>query len=91
MLIITQLFIMIQIKSLGAKAGVVLNPATPLSTIEYVLDGKVYPFFPLLVFWLLMFNMVYILPPKNSSNLNDSYYDSGVINIHKRKYNNVFN
>ncbi|KAJ6970291.1 hypothetical protein NC653_034781 [Populus alba x Populus x berolinensis] len=26
------------IKSLGAKAGVVLNPATPLSTIEYVLD-----------------------------------------------------
>ena len=29
-----------QIKSLGAKAGVVLNPATPLSTIEYVLDGK---------------------------------------------------
>ncbi|KAL0355541.1 UNVERIFIED_CONTAM: Ribulose-phosphate 3-epimerase, chloroplastic [Sesamum radiatum] len=27
-----------QIKSLGAKAGVVLNPATPLSTIEYVLD-----------------------------------------------------
>lgn len=31
-----------QIKSLGAKAGVVLNPATPLSTIEYVLDGKYY-------------------------------------------------
>ncbi|CAA6661335.1 unnamed protein product [Spirodela intermedia] len=27
-----------QIKSLGAKAGVVLNPATPLSAIEYVLD-----------------------------------------------------
>ncbi|XWS37326.1 hypothetical protein CRYUN_Cryun19dG0033400 [Craigia yunnanensis] len=27
-----------QIKGLGAKAGVVLNPATPLSTIEYVLD-----------------------------------------------------
>ncbi|XP_022949555.1 ribulose-phosphate 3-epimerase, chloroplastic [Cucurbita moschata] len=27
-----------QIKSLGAKAGVVLNPATSLSTIEYVLD-----------------------------------------------------
>lgn len=27
-----------QIKSLGAKAGVVLNPATPLSCIEYVLD-----------------------------------------------------
>lgn len=27
-----------RIKSLGAKAGVVLNPATPLSTIEYVLD-----------------------------------------------------
>ncbi|WVZ09280.1 hypothetical protein V8G54_013810 [Vigna mungo] len=26
------------VKSLGAKAGVVLNPATPLSTIEYVLD-----------------------------------------------------
>ena len=31
---------MIQIKSLGAKAGVVLNPATSLSTIEYVLDGE---------------------------------------------------
>ncbi|PHT47719.1 hypothetical protein CQW23_11927 [Capsicum baccatum] len=28
-----------QIKSLGAKAGVVLNPATPLTTIEYVLDA----------------------------------------------------
>uniref|UniRef100_A0A0D6QRS8 ribulose-phosphate 3-epimerase n=1 Tax=Araucaria cunninghamii TaxID=56994 RepID=A0A0D6QRS8_ARACU len=27
-----------QIKGLGAKAGVVLNPATPLSCIEYVLD-----------------------------------------------------
>ncbi|KAG6584473.1 Ribulose-phosphate 3-epimerase, chloroplastic, partial [Cucurbita argyrosperma subsp. sororia] len=27
-----------QIKSLGAKAGVVLNPATSLTTIEYVLD-----------------------------------------------------
>jgi ribulose-phosphate 3-epimerase len=27
-----------QIESLGAKAGVVLNPATPLSDIEYVLD-----------------------------------------------------
>ncbi|CAO2818561.1 unnamed protein product [Amaranthus hypochondriacus] len=27
-----------QIKSSGAKAGVVLNPATPLSAIEYVLD-----------------------------------------------------
>ncbi|KAF5734684.1 Ribulose-phosphate 3-epimerase chloroplastic [Tripterygium wilfordii] len=27
-----------QIKSLGVKAGVVLNPATPLSAIEYVLD-----------------------------------------------------
>lgn len=31
---------MIQIKSLGAKAGVVLNPATSLSQIEYVLDGE---------------------------------------------------
>ncbi|CAL5441730.1 unnamed protein product [Camellia sinensis] len=30
-----------QIKSLGAKAGVVLNPATPLNTIEYVLDDKI--------------------------------------------------
>lgn len=29
-----------QIKSLGAKAGVVLNPATPLTAIEYVLDGN---------------------------------------------------
>ncbi|KAF2600186.1 hypothetical protein F2Q68_00012468 [Brassica cretica] len=27
-----------QIKSLGAKAGVVLNPATSLSAIEYILD-----------------------------------------------------
>uniref|UniRef100_A0A2P2MAP2 ribulose-phosphate 3-epimerase n=1 Tax=Rhizophora mucronata TaxID=61149 RepID=A0A2P2MAP2_RHIMU len=27
-----------QIKGLGAKAGVVLNPATPLSAIEYALD-----------------------------------------------------
>lgn len=27
-----------QIKSLGAKAGVVLNPGTPLAAIEYVLD-----------------------------------------------------
>ncbi|KAL0909144.1 hypothetical protein M5K25_023676 [Dendrobium thyrsiflorum] len=27
-----------QIKSLGAKAGVVLNPATPLSALEYLLD-----------------------------------------------------
>ncbi|VFQ74670.1 unnamed protein product [Cuscuta campestris] len=27
-----------QIKSLGAKAGVVLNPSTPLTAIEYVLD-----------------------------------------------------
>nr|XP_023873792.1 ribulose-phosphate 3-epimerase, chloroplastic [Quercus suber]POE84165.1 ribulose-phosphate 3-epimerase, chloroplastic [Quercus suber] len=27
-----------QIKSLGAKAGVVLNPGTPLTAIEYVLD-----------------------------------------------------
>ncbi len=28
-----------QIKELGAKAGVVLNPATGLSTIDYVLEG----------------------------------------------------
>ncbi|OIW19637.1 hypothetical protein TanjilG_18447 [Lupinus angustifolius] len=27
-----------QVKSLGAKAGVVLNPGTPLSAIEYILD-----------------------------------------------------
>lgn len=27
-----------QIKDLGAKAGVVLNPGTPLDSIEYVLD-----------------------------------------------------
>ncbi|KAL6614329.1 hypothetical protein ACP70R_001935 [Stipagrostis hirtigluma subsp. patula] len=27
-----------QVKRLGAKAGVVLNPATPLTTIDYVLD-----------------------------------------------------
>ena len=27
-----------QIKDLGAKAGVVLNPGTSLDTIEYVLD-----------------------------------------------------
>lgn len=30
----------LQIKDLGAKAGVVLNPGTPLDAIEYVLDGK---------------------------------------------------
>lgn len=29
-----------QIKSLGAKAGVVLNPGTPLTAIDYVLDGE---------------------------------------------------
>ncbi|KAF3774243.1 Ribulose-phosphate 3-epimerase [Nymphaea thermarum] len=29
-----------QVKSLGAKAGVVLNPGTPLSAIEYVLDAS---------------------------------------------------
>ena len=29
-----------QIKDLGCKAGVVLNPGTPLSAIEYVLDGR---------------------------------------------------
>lgn len=29
-----------QIKSLGAKAGVVLNPGTPLTAIEYILDGE---------------------------------------------------
>lgn len=34
------LFSIFQIKGLGAKAGVVLNPATPLTTIEYVLDCK---------------------------------------------------
>jgi len=27
-----------RIKSLGAKAGIVLNPATPLSCIEYALN-----------------------------------------------------
>jgi ribulose-phosphate 3-epimerase len=27
-----------QIKDLGCKAGIVLNPATPLSSIEYVID-----------------------------------------------------
>lgn len=32
------MFSHLQIKSLGAKAGVVLNPGTPLSAIEYVLD-----------------------------------------------------
>jgi len=32
------------VKSLGAKAGVVLNPGTPLSAIEYVLDGEPFPF-----------------------------------------------
>uniref|UniRef100_M4D902 Ribulose-phosphate 3-epimerase n=1 Tax=Brassica campestris TaxID=3711 RepID=M4D902_BRACM len=33
-----------QIKSLGAKAGVVLNPGTPLSAIEYVLEGEFFFF-----------------------------------------------
>ncbi|WZY79559.1 hypothetical protein YC2023_025943 [Brassica napus] len=32
-----------QIKSLGANAGVVLNPETPLNAIEYILDGGVTP------------------------------------------------
>lgn len=39
---------LLQIKSLGAKAGVVLNPGTPLSTIEYVLDGDFFFSFRLL-------------------------------------------
>ncbi|KAK6128139.1 hypothetical protein DH2020_038117 [Rehmannia glutinosa] len=30
-----------QVKSLGAKAGVVLNPGTPLTSIDYVLDGNI--------------------------------------------------
>lgn len=29
---------MLQIKDLGCKAGVVLNPGTPLSALEYVLE-----------------------------------------------------
>ena len=29
---------LLQIKDLGCKAGVVLNPATPLSSIEHVLS-----------------------------------------------------
>lgn len=33
---------LLQIKSLGAKAGVVLNPGTPLTAIEYVLDGNIH-------------------------------------------------
>nr|XP_023873807.1 ribulose-phosphate 3-epimerase, chloroplastic-like [Quercus suber] len=35
---LTVFFLITQIKSLGAKAGVVLNPGTPLTAIEYVLD-----------------------------------------------------
>ncbi|BBH03975.1 D-ribulose-5-phosphate-3-epimerase [Prunus dulcis] len=35
-----------QIKSLGAKAGVVLNPGTPLTAIEYVLDGNIVMLLP---------------------------------------------
>lgn len=37
----TLIVLLIQIKSLGAKAGVVLNPGTPLTAIEYILDGKI--------------------------------------------------
>lgn len=37
---LTVFFLITQIKSLGAKAGVVLNPGTPLTAIEYVLDGE---------------------------------------------------
>lgn len=33
-------YALVQIKSLGAKAGVVLNPGTSLAQIEYVLDCK---------------------------------------------------
>lgn len=37
---LTVFFLITQIKGLGAKAGVVLNPGTPLTAIEYVLDGE---------------------------------------------------
>jgi len=50
------------VKSLGAKAGVVLNPGTPLSAIEYILDGE--PF--LLPFACLLFFSLY---NKNISDL----------------------
>lgn len=52
--------ILFQIKSLGAKAGVVLNPATPLTAIEYVLDGEVsfYDSFPqCLPFFLVSYKL----------------------------------
>ncbi len=34
----THTHVLPQIKDLGCKAGIVLNPATPLSSIEYVVD-----------------------------------------------------
>jgi hypothetical protein len=37
-LFLTRLLFLMQIKDLGVKAGVVLNPGTPLSAIEEVLD-----------------------------------------------------
>lgn len=35
---LTEAAVLLQIKDLGVKAGVVLNPATPLSTIQYVIS-----------------------------------------------------
>lgn len=46
---------MTQIKSLGAKAGVVLNPGTPLTAIEYVLDGELFFFYSFIN--LFLYNM----------------------------------
>lgn len=50
-----------QIKSLGAKAGVVLNPGTPLSAIEYVLDGNFHIFLSLISPWFISFMVLAIL------------------------------
>ncbi len=41
---------------MGAKAGVVLNPGTPLTAIEYVLDGEF--FFSYLFSCLFLCNML---------------------------------
>lgn len=57
-------------KSLGAKAGVVLNPGTPLGAIEYVLDGEPFPF--LLHFFVSIY-FHYII----RKNINDALYGLG--------------
>lgn len=55
---------MTQIKSLGAKAGVVLNPGTPLTAIEYVLDGELFCFYSFI--HLFLYNMPILMAAMRS-------------------------